>query len=340
MTTERVSDRWPSPPDVDGFSKEYAEIVKNRQLPFDAEDPLIFHVLTSLDEHSEGEREILDAMKNGGILMPVSRVEEKWGGGRGMVFPRDEAAGDADYLFMTPCNVTSGLGVDMRYRPAVAFRLSYIVERAQVAFRVHDMEPSYKRVEQMLVDDPEFDFDDDTEMSEKEQEAIRDEYIAETVSEELQGVAECGTQWDAGKSLLLTKLYAKMLSEFRNQRYGTIPDDNPARLEIFETAGGLFPDCISEIIKWGPGHGHWTADLFIGPVAEDLASGWESLFLGPPTALFGFPNLLFSTIGAERPEFLVKGELPLCDAAFYRDGQQQWLPVPAEVCDAGRGAAE
>lgn len=336
MTTERIDHRWPDGPDTDGFPKEYAEITRNRALPFDAEDPLIFHVLTSLDEYGEGEKEIFDAMRNGGALMPVSRVEKKWGEGRGMVFPRDEAAGDSDYLFMTPCNVTSGLGVDMRHRPAVAFRLSYIVERAEIAFRVHDMEPSYKRVEDMLVGDSEYGYDDDEPgMSEKEQETARDMYIAETVSEELQGVAECGTQWDAHDSLLLTNLYARMLSAFRDQRYGTIPNDTPERLEIFETASALFPECIREL---DDDSGHWSDEAFIREIVDNIAVGWDTLFIGPQMALFGFPHLLFNTIGAERPELLVKGDLPLCDAAFYRDGRQQWLRVPAEMCDAGRSA--
>lgn len=335
---ERIHYSWPRTPAEPTDTPEFTRILFERGLPFDAEDPLIFHVLTTLDENDSGEEQLLNAMRTGASLVPRVYIEEKWGSGKGMVFARDKAAGDDEYLFMTPCNIITGVGVDTRYRPAVAFRLSYVIQQTKIAFRVHDLEPQYKAVEDRLVGESIGYNEDEEELTEKDEEdrkAIHEMYSAETVTDELQGVAECGTQYDPEDAAALTRLYAEICGGFRRDVGGAILADDPERLYIWESAMNLLPECIRELLEDAE---HWSDEAFIRDIIEGLEASWGKLFLGAAKVMWGFPSELLHTVGSERPELMVKGDLPLCEAAFYRNADQGWVLVPLEVCEAGKAA--
>lgn len=328
---ERIGIQWPREVDVEGFPPEYAETVRARELPFDMEDPLIFHVLTTVDNDAE----LLQIMSQGGALLPRSWANERWGDKKSMIFARDVAAGDDDYLFMTPCNTFSDVH-DRGKNPAVAFRLSYVLKRAKVAFRVHDLEPQYKQVEESLVNadaigwgyDDEYDWD--TGMDEQDERF--EEESAETVREQLEALADCGTQYDSEKAVALTLLYADICGLFRQEGMW-VPEDDYDRVRIFKAARPLFPDCIHEYLV---GEAEWAQELFIERQVDALTESWEKLFMAPGVMVPSFPSRLLAVPGFERPELLVQGELDLCDAAFYRTEEGAWLPVPAWVCEARR----
>jgi hypothetical protein len=330
MTTERIGLGWPREVDLEGFSPEYAELAPLKRIPFDMKDPLIFHVLTTL----RTERALLNIMRDGGSLMPAAWADERWGDEKSMIFARDRVAGDDEYLFTTPCNVFSAHDSRARFHPAVAFRLSYVQRAAKgIAFRVHDLEPQYKQAEE-LVGQVEFnsEFDDDEwdELSEEEQREMYEQDVASTVSQELEDISDCGTQYDKRAAVALTKLYARVIGSFR---YDTtwVPEDDPLRLSLYKKARGLFPDCILEEDTT------WAEESFVGPQIAQLKESWGNLFGAPGTPLPVFPSRLLSSPAQERPELLVRGSLALCEAAFYRDARGAWRRVPHEVCEEGRG---
>jgi hypothetical protein len=326
---ERIGIRWPNGPDVSGFMPDYADVVRHRQLPFDMEDPLIFHVLTTL---SSGD-ELLQVMRDGGSLMPASWAEERWGDQVGMIFARDRIAGDDEYLFTTPCNVFAEHHEKAKNNPAVAFRLSYVAAAAKkVAFRVHDLEPPYREAELLVgADSIGLDEDEYDEMSPDELQAEHEEDIAMAVEEQLRAIAECGTQYDAEDALKLTHLYARVVGSFRQESMWVAADD-PERVRIFRAAQGLFPECIRE----AEDDLEWAQDLFIERQVDSLVGSWEDLFGNPAKPLPNFPTRLLTAPSFERPELMVQGSLSLCEAAFYRDEADAWRPVPEEVCLSGR----
>jgi len=329
---ERIGIRWPHEPDVSGFRPDYADVVRHRQLPFDMKDPLIFHVLTTLS----GGDELLQIMRDGGSLMPASEAEERWGDESSMIFARDRIAGDNEYLFTTPCNVFAEHHEKARSNPAVAFRLNYVASVAKgMAFRVHDLEPSYKEAE-LLVSDPDslgIDEEEWEDMSPEELQGQFEEEIAVAVEEQLKAIAECGTQYDTEAALQLTHLYAQLMGSFRQESMW-VPADDPERVRIFSEAEFLFPECILE-----QDDVEWARDLFIERQIESLVESWVDLFGDPVKPFPNFPTRLLTAPSFERPELMVQGALSLCEAAFYRDQDGAWRSVPEEVCLSGRGTA-
>lgn len=308
-----------------------------RKIPFTEDDPLVFHVLTSVSGYDEGEFALMDLMRDAASILPRARAREKWGGGQGLIFPRDEIAGDDEYIFMTPCNVyTSGFvgdhGVIAQRNPALAFRLSYLIDTAeQVAFRVHDLEPQYRSAETManedsIVEQIEWDEDSD-EIPTKLIEA----HLADAVSEQIQAIAEFGTQYDTSLAVGLIELYARFLGSFRDVEYlSRVPD---ADLKKFiKAVEELVPDAVVEY--WDGSD--YAEELMIDSEADTIAADWLRLFGGRDEPIGGFPWALRDRNAVDRPEVMVKGELLLCEAAFYRNARGVWLPVPTDVCEAGK----
>lgn len=342
---ERIGWSWPVGPEREGVSEEYYQTLLLRQLPFSAEHPLLFHVLTTLEAYGDGESQLLELMADGVELVPYSEIEQARGG---MLFARDIVAGDDHYLFTTPCNVFAESQSKAKYNPAVAFDARWVASQHSVAFRVHDMEPSYKMAEQ-LAGDPEMLGIDEEEyeaLTLEEQEFLCEEEIALAVQEQLEIIAECGTQYEQEGAGGLVLLYAELCGAFRAPPYrlgSEVPLDNPRRQSIYERAMPLFPGCLRGLMGVGKEDASWISrdvldEHFVLNPVEDLVKSWQELF-GGAGRLRGFPWQLFYSPADRRPEVLVKGTLPLCEAKFYRDGKQRWVPVPEEVCRAGRQSA-
>lgn len=323
---ERISQSWPNDPDLSGLDPDYAAVVMDRRLPYSADDPLIFHVLTTID----ADYELLDIMRQGGSLLPRSWADERWGDQKSMIFARDATAGDDDYLFTTPGNVFS-THHERASRPAVAFHLSYILKQAkQLGFRVHDLEGHYKQVEERLAGEPymfdDFEYDFDTAMD--AQEDRYEAMVAESVREQLEAVADCGTQYGFDAAAQLTRLYNELLGAFRDRGTSMVSADDPEAMAIYRDALPLFPECILDYMD---GQNDWVDELMVEREVADLAENWKALFREGSRP---FPyRLLF---GTPRPELLVQGQLALCEAAFFRDDEGAWLPVPYEICVQGR----
>lgn len=334
---ERIGVEWPR--QIEPHPDErpgYYETRLHRLLPFSSEEPLLFHVLTTLDQFAEGEEQLLQMMRRDVAIIPRSQAPQA----KSMMFARDIVAGDDLYVFTTPCNVFSGHEDRAKRNPAVAFDARWVASQRDVAFRVHDLEPAYKRAEMELAGDmeTEIDLDDEYEsLSEDERGNLyleqREEQMAEAVREQLEAIAECGTQYDPEAAQALLLLYAKLCGAFRLPGKMFVPDDDRSRIAIYEHAVSLLPECIEELEEDGE---HWATELFVEEIVDNLADDWKTLFGQPGTHLATFPWQLLFSPNDRRPEILVRGSLPLCEARFYRDGEGRWLPVPMEVCEAGR----
>lgn len=284
--------------------------------------------------------------------MPVTAAERSglvWEvtGEGGMMFARDRAAGDDEYLFMTPCHPYSSHDSNAIRKPAVAFPLSYVIRRIQrlqgeerIAFRATDLEPYYKRAEINAEVGEHFESDELDEIEDDdERRRFLEEMSAEEVAEELGAVATCGTQWDEEDAIGLVYAYARLCGAFRGEReQNLVPVTDPERRRVYEAAERLFPDCILEHLGKGEGAETILNYYALDRIGDDLAQAWAELFGGPTASLSPFPHQLLRSDRADRPELLVQAELPLCDAAFYRDGSTAWREVPEAYCREGRAA--
>lgn len=307
-----------------------------RKIPFAEDDPLVFHVLTSVSGYDDGEFALMDLMRDAASILPRAQAREKWGGGQGLIFPRDEIAGDDEYIFMTPCNVyTSGFhgehGVIAQKNPAVAFRLSYLLDVAeQVAFRVHDLEPQYRAAESMVNEDSLVDQIEWDEESDEIPTKLIEQLLADEVSEQIKAIAEFGTQYDMDAAAELIELYARFLGSFRDVGRSRVPEGDLA--DFIRAVEKLVPDAVIEY--WDGSD--YAEELMIDSEADTIASDWLRLFGGKDEVIWGFPWALRDRNAVDRPEVMVKGELLLCEAAFYRNARGVWLPVPTDVCEAGK----
>jgi hypothetical protein len=335
MTVERIGRLWPRPVDTSGAPAHYIEILRNRLLPFDMEDPFVFHVLSTVGQHGGGEQELLQIMRDGGALLPRSWAEERWGDKKSMIFARDAVAGDDDWLFTTPCNVFAVHHERALFNPAVAYRLSTVAEH-KIAFRVHDLEPQYRQAEQLASDPHSEWFDEEDDPSEYESPDWYEEEKAESVREQLETVAEIGTQHEAEAARGLVLLYAEMLGSFRQKDspLSIVSREDPQALYLMESAWPLFPEVVQLVLDSDEETMAWLDGIFVADIADSLAIDWRDLFRAGAGPVF--PWRLMDAPSIKRPELLVQGTLPLCDAAYYRDGQGQWLPVPDDVCAAGQ----
>lgn len=319
----------------------YAQLLYARGLPFSQEDPFIFHVLTTIVGADDTEL-LLDLMGQGARLVPRAEAAERWGSGRGLIFGRDIAAGDDRYIFTTPCHPFSADAPIAVSAPAVAFRLSTVMRLAKgesVGFRVYDLDGAYMSIVEVLAGEPVDEYeggsyeDEYDEYGEEDMLPSGEAYDlqrAYAVREELEAIAECGTQWDPDKAVALVKLYARMLVAYR----GLNPEAaSEVQDQIFGQARRLIPRDVCDEVR----------EVFREEAPEALATlpgavlgGWERLFGSRDDDSL---HRLFRASRDKRPEFLVGAHLPLCEAEFYRDAEQRWLPVPEHVCQTGRVAA-
>lgn len=309
-----------------------------RKIPFTEEDPLVFHVLTSVAGYDEGESALMDLMRDAASILPRAQARERWGDGEGLIFARDEIAGDDEYIFMTPCNVyTSGFsgdhGLIAQRNPAVAFRLSHLLDVAEVvAFRVHDLEPQYRAAETLANTDAiteQIDWGDDEDSDEIPTKLI-EQLLADEVSDQIKAIAEFGTQYDTDLAAELIELYARFLGSFRDVGRSRVPESELS--EFIKAVEKLVPDAVTEY--WDGSD--YAEELMVDSEADTIAKDWLRLFGGRDEPIWGFPWALRDRNSMDRPEVMVKGELLLCEAAFYRNSRGVWLPVPPDVCKAGQ----
>lgn len=164
-------------------------------VPFSVDDPLIFHVITSIPSGEKGERIFLEMVRGGVELASPART----GRSHELMFPVDIAAGDGRYLFLSALNTFR-----LSFSPgeiAVAFdaRALWKAQEGDPAFRVHDLESYYDAV---LHDD---EGDDD--------EGDVDEYVDVDpflLTGSLRCVAKAGTQRDPEGAWRLLDLYVRL----------------------------------------------------------------------------------------------------------------------------------
>jgi len=302
---ERIGTSWPNERER---RDEVDERYRLRDIPFNVDHPLLFHVLSTLPEGQDGETELLDLMRRGVALLPRNKIaREPWGDttARGKMFAADVEAGDDVYVFTTPCHPVAISDLDDK--PALAFDARVVAARSKIAFRPTDMEPFYRRLTSLVSEESfyenEYGYDDDSPSDERDLAFAK--YAASDVGEDLRSLAECSTQTDATKAGKLVLRYSHALWE----------------------SGVEFPETLvpEQCELWG--------DSLIEPsVVEDIDKAWRLIF--EPEVQNKFPwNLILAD---SRPEVLIRGILPLCEATFFRDAERRWLSVPKDVCDIGR----
>lgn len=323
-------------------------------LPYstDSDDPLIFHVLTTYDQLQEP---IIDLLRSGASLVPRADVVDGWEGAdkSGLILPLDEAIGDDRYIFTSPCDIFDDARRSVG--PAVAFRLSTVLKHARkVAFRPQDIERLLSVVQEIL--DPygeaglhDFEFDeDDTDITEKMARA-RADALGDILSE----VAWCYTAKDES-AVQLVQLYALKANAIREAfelaptHLSMAQQDLEADLALVRAKMvELMPVCdrdeLAQLL------GTWSAldnldEAWAFAFSSGIsATGWRQTLAAAAVQPPGGRRWFDKTTPWPRPELLVSGHLPLCDAVFYRtreDDEPAWLPVPVEVCHEGHRARE
>jgi len=282
--------------------------------PFSATHPLLFHVLTGAGEGEEGQRYARHLLSKDVELIPAAQLP----GIQGLVRPRDRAAGDDQYVFLTALStfgasesITASNRQDVG-RPAFAFDAETVWRSSGgFGFRVRDLEDLYLRIEppEVLGWMEEFTDEEWEEMSDQEREDAREEATALAAADDLECMADAGTihgpgAWEA-------------LSIYAARAGGLIsPEEAVAR------GMALVPDDPPD--DWCP----WASD-----VAHDrmLRQDWEHMFTG-----YGNPrDTIFGPRGA-KPEVLVRGRLPLRCASWYRDARGVWHPMSPAMWGLGQ----
>lgn len=285
--------------EYDGFS--FAE----QAYPFSAESPLLFHVLVDAPEHEEGERQALDMLRRDVSLLPASEVP----GASELFFPRDRAAGDDRYIFFTPLttfgsteSITAHNRQDVR-RPAFAFdaRMVWDLNPRRFDFRVHDLEAGYHDIEPPEVDPYSFDEDYDL-LAPQDRDAAYEEALAYSVAEDLQCYAAAGT---------ITGEDAWRAMEIYARRAGGLISANEAE--------GLGIPLIPEIPD-----DDWCPLAYSTALRLDLRGQWINMFRG-----YGNPRDTIWGPREYKPEVLLRGEVPLRCASWFRNRHGAWVRLPA-----------
>lgn len=275
-------------------------------VPFSGSSPLLFHVLTGLPKHRAGDAALMELIAQGTELVPPSQSER----GTNLILPRDAAAGDDRYLFLSALN-TFRLKLDGE--PALAFDAGALWDASSdgFGFRVHDLESSYKlltdHVDQYNDEVPE-DWEDWTD---EERERHMEEEAAGTWASELEWVAELGTQTDPEKAWALLDLHVR-------QAAGEL-----TAKQAWAKAKKCLPD-----LEYDP-------DELGADALASLPSDWRDLYLEAPKTL---RDAVWGVEMGKSPEILYSAPLPLCCATFWRDNRGVWAPIPADICEAGRAA--
>lgn len=286
-------------PEYEGFS--FAE----QAYPFSAEAPLLFHVLVDAPEFDDGERQALDMLQRDVSLLPASEVP----GASELFFPRDRAAGDDRYIFFTPLTTfgsTEALTAHNRQdvgRPAFAFdaRMIWDMTRGGFGFRVHDLEAGYHDIEPLEVDPTSFDEDYDL-LSPQDRDAAYEEALADSVADDLQCYASAGTitRHNAWRAM---EIYARRAG-------GMLSADEAERL-----GAPLIPEMPDE---------DWCPLAFETARRLGLHDQWIRMFRG-----YGNPRDTIWGPRQYKPEVLVRGEVPLRCASWFRNRQGVWVRLPS-----------
>ena len=291
--------------------------VDRRDIPFSDSNPLLFHVLTDLPMGKAGEEALLRLMEDGVSLAPLSQSSR----GRSLVMPRDAAAGDDEYLFLTPLTTYSSSLVASA-TPAIALDARALYRASKLFnFRVRDLEPWYVRVESDDVNGEIYpDEIDEDDLTWQE----RDEYLTEAralnASDDLRCVADAGTISGKEGAFEVFEIYAAMVA-------GKLSAGDAFK----EVAPYLPEPDIESTLDWCP---------IAAQVIDDsnLSGLWKDLFTTGVPAHERIIYQLWDMPPQDRPEVLYGGHIPLCCAALYRSASGEWLRPPASVCRSGYAA--
>lgn len=259
------------------------------EIPFDQEDPLCFHVLTTLGAGEPAERRLLQLAEEGAEIAPPSAVGAQWGEASAYagMRPRDIAAGDADYAFFTPLrpfHYSTTWGSDMSRYPALAFRAS-VLQDYGFAFRVVDLEPYYTIITNSINED---------DLYEEEGPVDFEQVIADIASEDLVEVASCGTEEDAVAAMRLLRAYSDSLL------HNTPIDPDLLPIDQCRYPEGMLPPALEEAL-------------------DGVARTWR-VFAQRATHQ-PFPDIVFHR---DPPEILVPKPVPICLADWYRTPERTW----------------
>jgi hypothetical protein len=262
----------------------------------------VFHVLTSLDRAPQPGRPspyatFLGLLRDDARIRPISvrkRSQEAfWGTGRaltGTLGNTDELNGDEHLLFFCPYREYDGTRVDYLFgRIAVAYDLDDLMRHGPVGYRPLDLIAP---------------FDQTAEWADRE-------YPGHWRRKQrmLAKVARCYSLFDAGAVRRLVRLEARHLQ-----------GDAAARKEADRIWHRAVDRCESEIF-WLP----WSENSPDFIVATGLHGGafYTSVRqAGPGTLVDALAD------GTGTPEILLRGEIPLRAARFYRGPRGIWEEMP------------
>lgn len=278
----------------------------HRAVPFSASSPLVFHVLTGLPQHRAGDAALLDLVARGTELVPPSQADRA----SHLLLPRDAAAGDDRYLFLSALNT---FRLQLAGEPALAFDAGALWDDSEdgFAFRVHDLESVYKQLTEQVEHYGEEEPEGWEDWTQEERERHMDEEAASVCSQELEWAAELGTQTDPEKAWGLLDLHVR-------QAAGELTPK-----QAWAKARKLLPDLEID-----------SDELYADAMAT-IPDDWRDLYLEAPTSL---QEAAWGVTMGKSPEVLYPAPLPLCCALFWRNHQGVWAPLPDEVCAAGRAA--
>jgi hypothetical protein len=287
-------------------------------VPHDADEPLLFHVLTGGVPETDpvsGGPAVLELIRAGAELVPLAeRHEEAWAlkakDGKTLIHPRDVAAGDAAFIFLSIGTTYEGQGNG--WRPALAFSANELLApapnpwgppQAKVGFRPHDLEGAYA----VLTDDRNL---DDVELECAEGEPERDcveRAQAESSAEELVAIARCGSIYSRGHVKRLVELYWQLFDERADVR------------AIGAEGRGLVAQHLEVT----------GCDCYYTPGCQNDNPALDSAMSKVNWRGFWRPRNVSD--GSQRgPEVVFGGRLPLARARYYRH-RGVWYDVAEEL---------
>jgi hypothetical protein len=250
----------------------------------------------------------------------------------------DLAAGDDQYVFLTPFGAVSPMFKGSFDKPVLAYSWEDLI-MLDPLLRVIDLETFYLRTASMSrVYEAQSDNIFDAAST------IRDSYGA--ALEALQSMAQVPAS--VALPLMLRLLYAE-------------PDTNTGDRMLFDAEGAIdthrqlydFERAVTVAEYLEPSHIDWEdndeINEFQSAVAAELAAAsdeftedrWPNMLKvmldADPSARAHNPQKFWA--GHNSPELLVAHPLPVCEAvAFYVPTDKRWYRMPAAVCAEGRAA--
>lgn len=266
-------------------------------MPWDDDDPILFHVLTTLDRGTKGAAELGRLVRDGVSLAPA-----RGRGSAGRVKDIDARAGDDRYVFLSAGRMYRGDdsdaggwlgGRDGYAEPALAFRWADVARRGPIGWRPHDMLGPYEALVR------------------RARRASRQP----PTDDHLRALAEAATVWDGASVRSLARLWLASLKASGDERAGrrVAAEAKAVWAPFAEGAAARLagvPLARASDVRWG--------DPF--RVASVRASVRN--YGSPPMR---WPEVLVAMFG---PELLLLGTLPVRSASWYLDAADHlWKPM-------------